>query len=221
MTSRLRPRILDLLPRATLLALALVAATAAQAQYKVIGADGKVTYTDREPNANEGKVTSLGSRGNAGPEADSSGPDLPYDLRQAANKYPVTLYVSSGSCEPCVSGRQLLRQRGIPYSERIVVTSQDAEALQRLSGAQDAPTLSIGSQILRGLSSDVWSSYLDAAGYPRTSQLPASYQYRPATPLVEQQSSSASARADTRPSAAAAPASPQAPAPAGPGGIKF
>jgi hypothetical protein len=220
MTSRLRLCVIDLLPRATLAALALLAATSTQAQYKVIGADGKVTYTDREPNASEGKVISLGSRGNGASEADSGGADLPYELRQAASKYPVTLYVSSGACEPCVSGRQLLRQRGIPYSERIVVTAVDAEALQRLSGAQDAPTLSIGSQILRGLSADVWSSYLDAAGYPRTSQLPASYQYRAATPLVEQQSST-SARAEARPSAPAAPATPQAPAPAGPSGIKF
>ena len=47
------------------------------------------------------------------------------------------------------------------------------------------PTLIIGSQVLRGLSSEAWISYLDAAGYPRESRLPASYQYRPATPIVE------------------------------------
>jgi glutaredoxin len=215
MTSRSGSRILAILPRATLAAFALVAATSSLAQFKIIGADGKVTYTDREPNAGEGKVIALGARAAATPE---SGVELPYELKQAADKYPVTLYVSSGACDPCASGRQLLKQRGIPFTEHLVVTAQDADALQRLSGAQEAPTLSIGSQILRGLSPDVWNSYLDAAGYPRTSRLPATYQYRAATPIVEQQAP-APARPDTR--TAAAPAAPQAPPPASPSGIKF
>jgi hypothetical protein len=222
MASRLRLHRLGLVPRIVLATFALVAAGSTQAQYKVIGSDGKVTYTDREPSASEGRVVPLGNRAAASaPDTDSAGSDLPYELRQVANKYPVTLYISSGSCEPCVSGRQLLRQRGVPYNERIVVTAEDAEALQRLSGAQDAPTLAIGAQILRGLSADVWNSYLDAAGYPRTSRLPTSYQYRAATPMVDQQPSTTSARADTRPTAPAAPALPQAPAPAGPGGFRF
>jgi glutaredoxin len=217
MTSRFRSCIPSLLPRAALAALALVFATSSLAQFKVIGADGKVTYTDREPNGNEGKVIPLGARAAAIPE--SSGADLPYELKQAADKYPVTLYVSTGACDPCATGRQLLKGRGIPFTEHLVVTSQDADALQRLSGAQEAPTLSIGSQVLRGLSPDVWNSYLDAAGYPRTSRLPATYQYRAATPVVEQQAPALS-RPDTR-AAAAAPAPPQAPPPASPSGIRF
>jgi glutaredoxin len=218
MTSHVRSCILGLLPRATLAALALVSVTASQAQFKVIGTDGKVTYTDREPNTNEGKVIPLGARGAAAPE---SGPELPFELRQVAIKYPVTLYVTTKSCEPCVSARQLLKQRGIPFNERLVVTAEDSDALLRLTGAQDAPTLTIGSQTLRGLAADVWNSYLDAAGYPRESRLPATYQYRPATPIVEQQAPATTARADargeTRP---AAPAAPPA-APTSPGGIRF
>ena len=81
--------------------------------------------------------------------------------------------------------RALLKQRGIPFSERMVVSNEDGEALERITGARDAPTLTIGTQTLRGLSSDAWNSYLDAAGYPRNSVLPANYQYRPATPVVD------------------------------------
>jgi hypothetical protein len=62
MTSRSSPSFLALLPRAALAALALVSATSSLAQFKVIGTDGKVTYTDREPNATEGKVIALCSR---------------------------------------------------------------------------------------------------------------------------------------------------------------
>jgi glutaredoxin len=215
MPSRLRPFIFGPLARATLAALVLVFAPGAQAQFKVIGGDGKVTYTDREPNSNEGRVIALGARGASAPE---SGPELPFELRQAVAKYPVTLYVTTTACEPCTAARQLLKQRGIPFSERMVVTADDSEALERLSGAREAPTLMIGSQTLRGLAADVWNSYLDAAGYPRESKLPAGYQYRPATPIVEQQAPAAAARADTRIAAPAAPAPTAAPAP---GGIWF
>ena len=115
---------------------------AAQAQYKVIGADGKVTYSDREPSPSDGRVSALGARGSApAPE-----PDLPFELREIVAKYPVTLYTASGTCESCVAARQLLKQRGIPFSERQVVSEEDNEALERISGSRDVPTLMIGSQ---------------------------------------------------------------------------
>jgi glutaredoxin len=216
MTSRARTCFFRFLPRATLAALALISATASQAQFKVIGPDGKVTYTDREPNASEGKVVPLGARAASAPDA---GSELPFELRQVASKYPVTLYVTTAACEPCVSARQLLKQRGIPFNERMVVTVEDGDALKRLTGATDAPSLTIGSQTLRGLSADVWNSYLDAAGYPRASRLPANYQYGPATPLVEQ-TPTRSAGADARSDSAPAPAAPS-PVPPAPGGIRF
>lgn len=194
--------------------IALLAAVPAHAQYKVVGADGKVTYTDRPP-ASAAKVTALGRSGVASGPTDAA---LPLELRQPAAKYPVTLYTVGGACEPCEAARQLLRQRGIPYGEKQVLSSEDSEALERLSGGRDAPTLAIGTQMMRGYAPAVWSSYLDAAGYPRESRLPASYQYAAATPVVERREASA-------PRAPAAVASqpdapPAAPA-ANPSGIKF
>ena len=192
---------------------ALLVAMPAQAQYKVIGADGKVTYTDRPPAPSAAKVTSLSARGI---ESGPTDPALPLELRQTAAKYPVTLYTVTGSCDPCQSARQLLRQRGIPYAEKQVQSPEDSEALERLSGGRDAPTLAIGSQMMRGLAPEVWSSYLDAAGYPRESRLPSSYQYAAATPIVERREASAAKPvAPTRPDAAT-PAPP-----ANPNGIKF
>jgi glutaredoxin len=173
-TSRSRPL--------ALAAALLVAAQFAHAQYKVIGADGKVTYSDRAPNPTEGRVSALGARGQAEAAADA---DLPFELRQVASKYPVTLYTTSGVCDPCVAARQLLKQRGVPYIERQATTSEDVDALEKLSGGRDAPTLTIGVQVLRGLAQDTWNQYLDAAGYPRESRLPPSYQQRPVAPVVE------------------------------------
>ena len=190
----------------------LLAAAASQAQYKDIGPDGKVTYTDRAPTTPEGKVSGIGAKA----PAQAAQADLPFELRQVAAKYPVTLYTVAGACEPCASARQLLQQRGIPYAERQVVTDEDSEALEKLSGGREAPTLTIGSQTLRGLAAEVWVSYLDAAGYPRESRLPTSYQYRAATPIVDR-------REPAPPQAGAAPlpAPPQAPPTGTAGGIRF
>jgi glutaredoxin len=199
---------LRLLPLAVLFASAPL-----YAQYKVVGPDGKVTYTDRQPAGASGKVTELGGRGGVAAENAA----LPLELRQAVSKYPVTLFASVGGCEPCDSARQLLRQRGIPYSEKSVQSPEDADALERLSGGRDAPTLSIGSQTLRGLAPEVWNSYLDAAGYPRDSRLPPSFAYAPATPLVAR-------AAPPAPRAAEAPAQPRpaaTPVPPANSNIKF
>lgn len=200
------------------LATALLAAPAL-AQFKVIGADGKVTYTDRQPANSTAKVTSLGSH-SVLPETPAA-TSLPLELRQPVQRYPVVLYTVTGACEPCESARQFLRQRGVPFNEKQVRSPEDSEALERLSGGRDAPTLSIGSQMLRGLAPNVWGSYLDAAGYPRDSILPTSYQYPAATAIVERREANAAsslARAASQPGDNETPA---AVPPASPSGIKF
>jgi len=183
----------------------------AQALYKVVGPDGKVTYTDRIPSPTDGKVTPLNASGNS--VADTGA--LPFELRQVSLRYPVTLY-SIADCAPCDSARALLRQRGVPHAERLIVTEEDAEALQRLAGTRDVPTLTIGQQPLRGLSAESWNAYLDSAGYPRESRLPAGYQFPTATTLTERREparatpSIARAEPDTSVPEAAKPAAPTA-----------
>lgn len=196
---------------------ALLTCLPAQALYKVVGPDGKVTYTDRIPSASDGKVTPLGAAGNSAPAADATA--LPFELRQITARYPVTLF-SIADCAPCDSGRALLRQRGIPHTERLIVTEEDAEAMQRLTGTRDAPTLLIGQQPLRGLSAETWNAYLDSAGYPKESRLPPGYQFATATPLTERREP-ARATPATPPRAQAEP--PPAPAPAAPAasGLRF
>ena len=111
---------------------------------------------------------------------------LPLELRQVVTRYPVTLYVGS-SCQPCDLGRAYLSQRGIPFTEKQVLSNDDSEALERLTGGKEAPTLTVGAQVVRGFGSDVWGSYLDAAGYPKESHLPANYQRTPPSPVVAKQ----------------------------------
>lgn len=158
---------------------ALLAALPAHALYKVVAPDGKVTYTDRVPDTAGGKVTPLNAAGGAA--ADSA--TLPPELQKVVAKYPVTLFVTV-DCTPCDNARSLLRQRGIPHSERIVQSGDDADALQRLTGTRDVPTLMIGVQAVPGLEPQAWNGYLNAAGYPQQSMLPAGYEFPAPTPML-------------------------------------
>jgi glutaredoxin len=214
-TRRPAPR---LAPHAVLFAALLAAALPAVAQYKVVGPDGKITYTDRPPTTSQGTATPIAGR-NTSPGA--SDVPLPLELRQAVTRYPVTLYTTTGACDVCASARQLLRARGVPYAEKQVLSAEDSDALQRLSGGQDVPTLTIGSQTLRGLSPDVWTSYLDAAGYPKDSRLPAAYQYPAPTSIVTRASAAPAATAASTARLPAAPAAAPEAAPENPTGIKF
>lgn len=155
----------------------LLAAGAALAQpvYRHVDKNGKVTFSDQPPAANAQPATPRGG------SAAGASAGLPYELRQVAQRYPVTLYTSD-ECGPCGAGRSLLVTRGIPFDERTIKSNEDVEALQRLSGQASLPLLSIGTQQLKGFSDAEWSQYLDAAGYPKSAQLPASYRNPPAQP---------------------------------------
>lgn len=193
----------------------------AQQIYRIDGPDGKVTFSDKAPveagpRATAAKAVPL-------PAAADSG-SLPFELRQVVARYPVTLYTGA-ACEPCTSGRAMLSARGIPFTEKTVASNEDIEGLKRLSGAASVPFLTVGGQQLKGFSEIEWAQFLDAAGYPKTSQLPAGYSPPPATPLV-------AAEALRRPALVsqqqpqprgAVPAPMQAPAPSAdnPAGIRF
>jgi glutaredoxin len=190
------------------------------ALYKVVAPDGSVTYTDRPPPASVGRPVPLGGGKDANAsEAPAALANLPLELRQVTARYPVTLY-SSNDCAPCESARRLLVSRGIPYVERRVTSDDDAEALNRLTGGRSVPTLTIGTQALRGFADGDWHSYLDAAGYPRESRLPRSYQQPAATPLVERQAEAAPAPQQRPAAPPPEPAAPPPPPPA-PAGIRF
>ncbi len=185
----------------------------ALAQYKVVGPDGKVTYTDRPPAQSQGKLVPVpsGSTGNT-----ASNAALPLALRQAVSRYPVVLYAPR-TCEVCETSRQFLRQRGIPYADKLLSTSEDGDALERITGSRSVPTLTVGNQVLKGFSADNWASYLNAAGYPPDSRLPPGYVQAAPTPLVAASPVDRNIAAPARPRDEPPPAT----APATPGGIRF
>ena len=179
---------------------------AATAQvYRIVGADGKVTFSDKPPADSGIKVTApSGGSGNSAPSS-----VLPFELRQVAAKYPVTLYVGN-DCGPCDAAKAMLTSRGVPFTAKTVNSNDDVQALQRLSGETSLPFLTIGSQQLKGFADLEWTQYLNAAGYPASSTLPAGYRVPAPTPLVAAKTVAPAAAADaptrTRPAPAAVPA---------------
>ena len=222
----------------------LLSALPAHALFKVVGPDGKITYSDRPPpgEARAVQVNRDGSiatndatllcpaPGHGQVSSDAlhrvclrrlrDGPRcaaraLPFALRQVMAKFPVTLYTAS-ACDACEMGRALLQRRGIPFVERTATTNEDKEAWQRVVGGQEAPVMKIGAQVMRGFNASAWEETLDIAGYSRQSQLPPNYKAAAAQPLVEPK--------PTKPPVTAPEATPT-PAPvdqrSNPGGIRF
>lgn len=186
----------------------------AQTIYRIVNPDGSVSFTDRIPhNADKATVLSPGGKGGS-----SSSVALPLELRQIVARYPVTLY-SSDNCLPCDAGRALLNVRGIPFAERTVNSADDTDALQRISSGVSLPLLTIGGQQIKGFSEIEWTQYLDAAGYPKVSALPANYRPSAPIPLVQAQKPGTAAKPDETP----APATVEPPpvSPPNPAGIRF
>ena len=91
------------------------AASYAQTVYRIVGSDGKVTFSDKPPVEARAKVsTGAGASGSS-----NAASPLPFELRQVAQKYPVTLYLGD-NCGPCQSAKTLLLSRGVPFSEKTV-----------------------------------------------------------------------------------------------------
>lgn len=189
----------------------------AQQVYRIVGPDGRVTFSDRPP-AETGARTAAAPAA-AGGQGAATTAALPFELRNVASRFPVTLYTGA-ECGPCASGRAFLASRGIPFSERTVSTNDDIEALKRISGAARLPFMTIGGQQINGYSEPEWTQYLDAAGYPRASRLPAGYRNPPPAPLVAMQQPAPIA---AEPEQQAAPQAqlPLPPPPANPAGIRF
>jgi glutaredoxin len=188
----------------------------AQQLYRIVGPDGKVTFSDQPPPAAANAKVTTGRGGKFTADGPTGNASLPTELRSATTRYPVTLYTSK-DCGPCGTARAMLNRRGVPFAEKLIESNQDIESLQRLSGDSSLPFATIGGQQLKGYSDQEWSQYLDAAGYPKASALPANYRNPAPTPMVARAAPAPAAAPATEPVQAA----PVAAEPANPAGIKF
>ena len=130
--------------------------------YRWVDSKGVMHYSDTPPPNKEDAITKrLGSN----IESDE---DLSFEARRAKQNFPVTLYVGSACGDLCDQGRSLLNKRGIPFSEKVLKTKEDVEALKQLSGIEGMPMLAVGKTYRGGFLAEQWHSELDIAGYPKT-----------------------------------------------------
>ena len=113
-----------------------------------------------------------------------SEPVEPYALQVARKNYPVTLY-STPNCPLCDRARQLLTARGVPFSEKSVVTAQQVEELERIVGRNALPSIVVGTKIQDGFAEALYDAMLDEAGYPKKGALPARKQQPAAAAQAE------------------------------------
>jgi glutaredoxin len=202
---------------AALVGCAALAGTANAQVFRIVGPDGRVTYSDKPPADRKATAAPTVPMSSGGSPTAS----LPSELRTAASRFPVTLYTGA-DCQPCMLARSFLSARGIPYTEKTVTTQDDIKALQRLTGEARLPFATIGGQHLRGFSESEWGQYIEAAGYPRTSQLPPGFRNPAPSPLVAAQVPQAPAAQEPAPlPSASSDPRPSDPSPSNPLGIRF
>ena len=150
-----------------LLAAALTASPLAGAQTTYRWVDqktGQTVFSDQPPPPGTPGVVKVGS------ESSESSPQVPYATRQAAEKYPVTLYTAASCTDACTQARDLLNQRGVPFTEKMLNSEEDQAEFAKQMGSKEAmvPSLTVGQQRFRGLESGAWNNLLDLAGYPKS-----------------------------------------------------
>ena len=151
------------LPASVLLVVAHVmlalAAPAAAEIYRWTDSAGRVHFSDQPPD-DVNRVRQLPAQ---------PMPDNPEaaKMREAANKAPVTLFITNCG-DPCTQAAALLQGRGVPYSTRQIDKDPDAaKALRQLIGQLQVPVLKIGDNVQKGFEKVLWNNLLDLAGYPR------------------------------------------------------
>ena len=142
-----------------------VAGSQAQNLYRWVDrTSGQTVFSDRPPPPGA-TVAEIRTEATAAAEE----APLPYAVRLAAERFPVTLYTLSRCLEPCRMARDLLNGRGVPFSESLADTAEAQDALAaRLGGEIAIPSLFVGTQGFRGFEATAWHNLLDLAGYPAT-----------------------------------------------------
>jgi uncharacterized protein DUF4124 len=149
--------------------LMMAGAAGAGTMYRWVDSDGKVHYSDQPPPASANPQQVEQKRMGTS-EADAG--RFPYATQLAAKNFPVTLYVTDCG-EACTRGRELLRKRGIPFTEKNPQQPAEQQELSKLlSGQLEVPVLKVGSNLVRGFEEGQWNSALDIAGYPQSAGAP-------------------------------------------------
>jgi glutaredoxin len=172
-------------------------ASSAQSLYRYVDENGRVVYSDQPP-----PPTARDVQPKRLPENVIETDPVPFAMKEAAERFPVTLYTFD--CDVCRDAQALLVKRGIPFATVIVTQETGAARLKALTGKQSAPVLQVGDkQVMQGYNEERWQAMLDEAGYPKAAPASAAQAARatraPAPPAAK---AAAAAPAAAEPDAA-------------------
>ena len=151
------------IPAVILTTLFAVAMGSAQAEvFRWKDKDGKVHYSDNPPKDVQAEKRKVGDNKI---ESDKAS----YETKRAMQLAPVTLYSFSDCKEPCDQARKFLTTRKVPFTESVMKTKEEFDAVAKLVGKKEptAPTLLVGSKPVEGFEAGAWNSMLDVVGYPK------------------------------------------------------
>ncbi|MCB1957592.1 MAG: glutaredoxin family protein [Rhodocyclaceae bacterium] len=139
---------------------ALLASASAFAQtYVWTDENGQKHYSDQPPPAQV-----QARQKTFAPNGDTQA--VPYQVREAARRHPVTLYTGE-SCPLCADARALLKQRRIPFAEQKIETQAQLDTLTKdFDGNGIVPSIRIGTRKFAGFIEGQWQTMLNDAGYP-------------------------------------------------------
>ena len=136
----------------------------AQTTYRWVDkATGQTVYSDQPPPAGATQVVTVNGA------APTDEKQMPFATRQAAEKFPVTLYTAASCVEECKQARDLLNGRSTPFTEKMLKNDAEIAELTKKMGSDAAvPSLFVGQQSYKGFEAGSWNNLLDLAGYPKT-----------------------------------------------------
>ncbi|WP_374403437.1 DUF4124 domain-containing protein [Niveibacterium sp.] len=145
-------------------------ASHAESIIRWVDSSGRVHYSDMPPPADAKRVEERMLKGSS-IQMDR----MSYATRQAASRYPVTLYTAAERCDGCDPARKYLQGRGIPFSEVRLTNAEEAASAAKMLGKSKPeeiglPALLIGAKPIHGFLESEWSSELSGAGYPSKPQ---------------------------------------------------
>lgn len=147
------------------LAAGVVTAPAADAQqmYRWTDKEGRIHYSDKAPMETPKSIEQRRIGGSVVEQ-----PRLSFATARAAQSAPVTLYTAQNCKEICQRARELLAQRGVPFSEVAVADEKSLAKLKEISGDGQVPVLTVGSEVTKGFEPGSFNTALDAGGYPKS-----------------------------------------------------
>ena len=155
-------------PRFCLALLVAAALVPAHAQtYRWTSKSGTVNYADTPPPSSE--IKKVDKLRTSPPNVVDAGA-TPFEMQQASQDFPVTLFVTPDCEAECKAARDFLGRRGVPFTEKSMKNQEDAASFKAATGISElaVPSVLVGTKAQRGFEEGSWNQLLDAAGYPKT-----------------------------------------------------